>query len=116
MVPGSPPPKASKSASAKTGAFTWKRALGVAQLAARLYLGGPSSMMRMMLNQSGGGGVGVPSGSTDPSMNAVSSVLNLFGGGAAAPVDEGSRDTTIAAALHNASTDILKEIGAKKVK
>ena len=60
--------------------------------------------------------MGVPSGSTDPSMNAVSSVLNLFGGGAAAPVDEGSRDTTIAAALHNASTDILKEIGAKKVK
>jgi hypothetical protein len=116
FTPGAPPPKASKSASAKTGAFTWKRALGVARLAARLYLGGPSSMMKLMLNQSGGAGVGLPGGSADPSMNAVSLVLNLLGGGASAPVDEGSRDTTIAAALNDASTDILKELRAKKVK
>lgn len=116
FVPGAPPPKASKSASAKTGAFTWKRALGVARLAARLYLGGPSSMMKLMLNQSGGAGVGLPGGAADPSMNAVSLVLNLLGGSGNAPVDEGSRDTTIAAALNDASTDILKELRAKKVK
>ena len=115
FAPGAPPPKATKSASAKTGAFTWKRALGVARLAARLYLGGPSSMMKLMLNQSGGGGVGLPGGSPDPSMNAVSLVLNVLGG-SSAPVEEGSRDTTIAAALNDASTDILKELRTKKVK
>lgn len=115
FTPGSATPKAGKSASAKTGAFTWKRALGVARLAARLYLAGPGSMMRM-LNQSGGAGVGLPPGGGDPSMNALSLVFNLLGGGGAAPVDEGSRDTTIAAALHDASTDILKELRAKKVK
>jgi hypothetical protein len=117
FTPGGPPPKAGKSASAKTGAFTWRRALGVAQLAARLYLGGPSSMMKLMLNQSGGGaGVGLPGGAADPSMNAVSLVFNLLGGGASGPADEGSRDTTIAAALNDASTDILKELRAKKGK
>jgi hypothetical protein len=119
FTPGGPAPKASKSASAKTGAFTWRRALGVAQLAARLYLGGPSSMMKLMLNQSGAGagaGVGLPGGGADPSMNAVSLVFNLLGGGASGPVDEGSRDTTIAAALNDASTDILKELRTKKVK
>jgi hypothetical protein len=73
-------------------------------------------MMKLMVNQSGGAGVGLPGGAADPSMNAVSLVLNLLGGGAAAPVEEGSRDTTIAAALNDASTDILKELRAKKVK
>lgn len=116
FAPGGPPPKATKSASAKTGAFTWKRAIGVARLAARLYFGGSTGMLRMMLNQSGGGGVGLPGGSADPSMNAVSLVLNLFSGGAAAPVDEGSRDTTIAAALNDASSDILKDLRSRKAK
>lgn len=116
FAPTGPPPKASKSASAKTGAFTWKRAIGVARLAARFYLAGPGSMMKLMLNQSGGAGVGLPGGAADPSMNAVSLVLNLLGGSGSAPVDEGSRDTTIAAALNDASTDILKELRAKKVK
>jgi hypothetical protein len=50
---GAPAPRVAKSASAKTGAFTWKRALGVAKLAARLYFGASTGMARMLLQSNG---------------------------------------------------------------
>jgi hypothetical protein len=111
---GSATPRASKSASAKTGSFTWKRALGVARLAARLYFGASTGMMRLMLSQTGAAGGGLPALSADPSLGAVSFVLNMLGGGAQAPVDQGSREATVIAVVHSAAADILKDLGAKK--
>jgi hypothetical protein len=118
---GSPTPKATKSASAKTGGFTLKRALGLARFAARLYFGASTGMMRMMLSQTGAGaggaaGIGLPAASADPSLNALSFVFNMLGSGAAVPADEMSREATVVSALRNASSDILKELGAKKGK
>ncbi|HYT65786.1 MAG TPA: hypothetical protein VEL51_05170 [Vicinamibacterales bacterium] len=115
---GSAAPRATKSASAKSGAFTLKRAIGLARFAARLYFGASTSMMRMMLSQTGGGtaGIGLPSQNADPSLNAVSLVLNLLGEANSAPVDEMSREATIVSALRNASSDILKDLGSKKGK
>jgi hypothetical protein len=101
-----------KSASAKTGAFTLKRAIGVARFAARLYFGTSAGMLRMMMAQSGGGGTTAQG--ADPSLNAVSWVLNVVGGGTPAPVDEGSREAALAASIHNAAADIVKEIGARR--
>ena len=109
-------PKVTKSASAKTGAFTLKRALGLAQFAARLYLGAGPGMMKMMLSQGGGGGgVGLPSQSADPSLSAFSFVFNMLGS-KSGPTDEMSREATVVTALRNASSDILKELGTKKDK
>jgi hypothetical protein len=115
---GSAAPRAAKSASAKSGAFTLKRAVGLARFAARLYLGASTGMMRMMLSQNGGGsaGVGLPTQNADPSLNAVSLVMNLLSGSSPAPIDEMSREATVVSALHNASSDILKELGLKKDK
>jgi hypothetical protein len=113
---GSTTPRVSKSANAKTGAFTLKRALGLAKFAARLYFGASTGMMRMLLSQTGGGaaGVGLPSQSADPSLNAVSMVMNLLGAGTQPAPDEGSREGALAGAIHNAASDILKELGTKK--
>ena len=113
---GSTTPRVAKSANAKTGAFTLKRALGLAKFAARLYFGASTGMMRMLLSQTGGGaaGVGLPAQSADPSLNAVSMVMNLLGAGSQAPPDEGSREGALAGAVHNAASDILKELGARK--
>jgi hypothetical protein len=116
---GSTAPRATKSASAKSGAFTLKRAIGLARFAARLYFGSSTGMIKMLLSQSGGGvaGIGLPSQNSDPSLNAVTSVLNLLSGGNGdAPVDEMSREATILSAIHSASSDILKDLGAKKDK
>src|SRR6185436_9546199 len=74
---GGQAPRAAKSASAKTGAFTLKRAAGLARFAGRLYFGASTGMMRAMLSQAGGVGGGVPSRGADPSLNAVSLVANL---------------------------------------
>jgi hypothetical protein len=109
-TPGATP--VTKSASAKTGAFTWKRALGVARFAARLYFGASAGMLRMMMAQSGG--MGVPAQGADPSLNAVSWVLNVVGGGTPAPIDEASRDAAIAASIHNAAADIMKDLAARR--
>lgn len=113
---GSATPRVSKAASAKSGAFTLKRVVGLARFAARLYFGGSTSMMKLMLSQSGGGtaGIGLPTQNSDPSLNAISAVLNVLGNGTPAPVDEMSREATVVTAVHNASSDILKELGAKK--
>jgi hypothetical protein len=105
---GAATPRATKNASAKSGSFTLKRAAGLARLAARLYFGSGAGMFRMMMNQ--------PTQSADPSLGAVSYVLNLLGSGAPAPIDESSREATIITALHNASNDILKDLGLKKDK
>jgi hypothetical protein len=120
---GGTTPKASKSASAKTGGFTIKQAIGLARFAARIYLGASTGMMRMMLSQNGlgagmgmGAGIGIPMASADPSMNALSVVFNILGSGAGAPADEKSREATVVSALRSASSDILKELGAKKDK
>jgi hypothetical protein len=74
-------------------------------------------MVRMMLSQSGGGatGIGLPAQNADPSLNAVTMVLNLFSS-TDAPLEESSREATIVSAVHNASSDILKDLGLKKDK
>ena len=105
---GSTTPRATKNASAKTGSFTLKRAVGLAKFAARLYFGSSAGMFRTIMS--------TPSQNTDPSLNAVSYVLNLVGSGTPAPVDQSSREATIITALHNASNDILKDLGLKKEK
>jgi hypothetical protein len=64
----------------------------------------------------GGAGIGVPSQSADPSMGALSLVMNLLGSGTPAPMDETSREATVVNAVHTASSDILKELGSKKDK
>jgi len=80
-------------------------------------------MMRMMLSQNGmgagagtGTGIGLPTANADPSVNALSVVFNILGSGATAPADEMSREATVVSALRTASSDILKELGAKKDK
>jgi hypothetical protein len=110
-------PKTARSASAKSGSFTLKRAVGLARFAARVYFGSSAGMVRLMLSQSGGGatGIGLPAQNTDPSLNAVTMVLNLFSS-SDAPLDESSREATIVSAVHNASSDILKDLGLKKDK
>ncbi|HVD93386.1 MAG TPA: hypothetical protein VNC21_13920 [Vicinamibacterales bacterium] len=113
FVPGTPAPKAAKAATEKSGAFTLKRAIGLARFAARLYLTGPTSMLKMM-NQTGAAGGGLPAQSMDPSMNAVNAVFNLIGGGKEEPVDEMSAEATLAAVLRHASSDVMKEISTKK--
>jgi len=115
---GGAPPKAAKSASAKSGALSLKSAIGIARFAARLYLGASTGMLKMMMSQSGGGmtGVGLPAQNADPSLTAVSFVMNMLSGGTAPPPDGMSREGTVVNAVHNASADILKDLGAKKDK
>ena len=117
LAGGSAAPKTAKSASAKSGSFTLKRAVGLARFAARVYFGSSAGMVRMMLSQSGGGatGIGLPAQNADPSLNAVTMVLNLFSS-TDAPLEESSREATIVSAVHNASSDILKDLGLKKDK
>jgi len=117
LAGGSATPKTAKSASAKSGSFTLKRAVGLARFAARVYFGSSAGMVRMMLSQSGGGatGIGLPAQNADPSLNAVTMVLNLFSS-TDAPLEESSREATIVSAVHNASSDILKDLGLKKDK
>jgi hypothetical protein len=105
---GSTTARATKNASAKSGSFTLKRAVGLARFAARLYFGASAGMFRTMMS--------TPAQNADPSLNAVSYVLNLMGSGTPAAADESSREATIITALHNASTDILKDLGQKKDK
>lgn len=117
LAGGSAVPKMARSASAKSGSFTLKRAAGLARFAARVYFGSTAGMVRMMLSQSGGGatGIGLPAQNADPSLNAVTMVLNLFSS-TDAPLEESSREATIVSAVHTASSDILKDLGLKKDK
>lgn len=117
LANGSAAPKTSRSASAKSGSFTLKRAVGLARFAARVYFGSSAGMVRLMLSQSGGGatGIGLPAQNADPSLNAVTTVLNLFSS-TDTPLEESSREATIVSAVHSASSDILKDLGLKKDK
>jgi hypothetical protein len=98
-------------ASAKTGAFTWRRAVGLARFAGKIYFGMTGGMMTTLLNSSGAGGGG-PLGGGDPTVNAI---MSLLGPGAAA---EASDDLTtpaavVTAAFQKASADVLKELQSK---
>ena len=98
-------------ASAKTGAFTWRRAVGLARFAGKIYFGMTGGMMTTLMNPSGAG-AGGPLGGGDPTVNAI---MSLLGNGAAA---DGSDDLTtpaavVAAAFQKAAADVLKELQPK---
>lgn len=98
-------------ASAKTGAFTWRRAVGLARFAGKIYFGMTGGMMTTLMSSSGAGGGG-PLGGGDPTVNAI---MSLLGPGAAA---DGSDDLTtpaavVAAAFQKAAADVLKELQPK---
>ena len=98
-------------ASAKTGAFTWRRAVGLARFAGKLYFGMTGGMMTTLMSSSGGGGGG-PLGGGDPTVNALMMLLGP------APASEPSDDLTtpdavVAAAFQKAATDVMKDLQAK---
>ena len=98
-------------ASAKTGAFTWRRAVGLARFAGKLYFGMTGGMMTSLMNSSGGGGGG-PLGGGDPTVNALMMLLGPGAGG------EPSDDLTtpaavVAAAFQKAAADVMKELQPK---
>lgn len=113
LVPvGTTGARAKKTASAKTGAFTWSRAVGLARFAGRIYFGMTGGMMMSMMNMAGGTGGGGPLGGGDPSINAI---MMLLGPKAAAdaPVDLATPAAVIAAAFHKAATDLMKDLQPK---
>jgi hypothetical protein len=113
LVPvGTTGTRAKKTASAKTGAFTWSRAVGLARFAGRIYFGMTGGMMMSMMNMAGGTGGGGPLGGGDPSINAI---MMLLGPKAAAdaPVDLATPAAVIAAAFHKAATDLMKDLQPK---
>lgn len=66
----------------------------------------------MMLGQDARG-AGMTAASADPSMDALSVVVNTLGQGVLTPADEKRREATAISALRCASSAILKEPGAK---
>jgi hypothetical protein len=104
-------------ASAKTGAFTWRRAVGLARFAGKLYFGMTGGMMTTLMNSAGGGmgggrGVGGPLGGGDPTVNAL---MMLLGPGASAGAgdDLTTPAAVVAAAFQKAAADMMKELQAK---
>jgi hypothetical protein len=98
-------------ASAKTGAFTWRRAVGLARFAGKIYFGMTGGMMTTLMNPAGSG-AGGPLGGGDPTVNAI---MSLLGPGAAS---DGSDDLTtpaavVAAAFQKAAAEVLKELQPK---
>lgn len=98
------------SASAKTGAFTWRRAVGLARFAGKVYFGMTGGMMTTLMNSPGAGGG--PLGGGDPTVNAI---MSLLGPGAAAdgPDDLTTPAAVVAAAFQKAAADVLKELQSK---
>jgi hypothetical protein len=97
-------------ASAKTGAFTWRRAVGLARFAGRLYFGMSGGMMTSLMNSSSGGGGG-PLGGGDPTVNAI---MQLLGPAASEPSDDLTTPAAVvAAAFQKAATDVIKELQPK---
>lgn len=98
-------------ASAKTGAFTWRRAVGLARFAGKLYFGMTGGMMTSLMNPSGAGGGG-PLGGGDPTVNALMMLLGPNTGG-----DPSDNLTTpaavVAAAFQKAAADVMKELQSK---
>ena len=97
-------------ASAKTGAFTWRQAVGLARFAGKLYFGMSGGMMTSLMNPSSGGGGG-PLGGGDPTVNAI---MMLLGPGGGEPADDLlTPAAVVAAAFQKAATDVMKELQPK---
>jgi hypothetical protein len=115
---GATAPKAKKTASAKTGAFTWRRAVGLARFAGKLYFGMTGGMMMTLMNAAGGGamggpgGPGGPMGVSDPTVNALMMLLG-HGGSAEGQVDLATPAAVVSAAFQRASSDVMKELQPK---
>lgn len=98
-------------ASAKTGAFTWRRAVGLARFAGRLYFGMTGGMMTSLMRSSGAGGGG-PLGGGDPTVNALMMLLGPNTG--ADPSDDLTTPAAVvAAAFQKAAADVMKELQSK---
>lgn len=98
-------------ASAKTGAFTWRRAVGLARFAGKIYFGMTGGMMTTLMSSAGAGGGG-PLGGGDPSVNAI---MMLLGPG---PAGDGAGDlatpaAVVGAAFQKAAADVMKQIQTK---
>jgi hypothetical protein len=97
-------------ASAKTGAFTWRRAVGLARFAGKIYFGMTGGMMTTLMSSAGGAGGG-PLGGGDPTVNAI---MMLLGPAASEPSDDLTTPAAVvAAAFHKAAGDLMKELQPK---
>jgi hypothetical protein len=97
-------------ASAKTGAFTWRRAVGLARFAGKIYFGMTGGMMTTLMNPAGAG-AGGPLGGGDPTVNAIMSLLGP--GGTDAADDLTTPAAVVAAAFQKAAADVLKDLQPK---
>jgi hypothetical protein len=107
---GEKTPRVKESSSAKTGEFTWRRGVGLARFAGRLYFGMTAGVMHAVTASAGGGGM---MSASDPTLNALTSALDRF----AAPADEYTPESAIAAAFGRGATEIkegLKKKSGKK--
>lgn len=102
-------PRLASSASAKTGGFTWKRALRLARFAGAMYLMmGPRMLSTLQSTQAGdGGGSGAAPGG-DPTMGAAMFLLDRLGG--SGQEEETSLEATIGAAIEREAQAIVKAI------
>jgi hypothetical protein len=98
-------------ASAKTGAFTWRRAAGLARFAGKIYFGMAGGMMTTLMNPAGAG-AGGPLGGGDPTVNAIMSLLGPAGA-ADASDDLTTPAAVVAAAFQKAAADVIKELQPK---
>ncbi len=96
--------------SAKTGAFTWRRAVGLARFAGKIYFGMTGGMMTTLMSSSGVGGGG-PLGGGDPTVNAIMSLLGP--GGGEPPDDLTTPAAVVTAAFQKAAADVMKELQPK---
>lgn len=92
-------------ASAKTGSFTWRRAVGLARFAGRIYMGMTAGVMQTMLAASNAGGT-----AGDPTLNALSTLF---------PADKGedephSPEAVVVAAVDRGATDLKRTLVPKK--
>ena len=99
------------SASAKTGAFTWRSAVGLARFAGKIYFGMTGGMMTTLMSSPGAGGGG-PLGGGDPTVNAIMMLLGPSAG-AGAPADLSTPAAVVAAAFQKAAQDLMKELQPK---
>ncbi len=104
-------PKTKKvTASAKTGAFTWRRAVGLARFAGKIYFGMTGGMMTTLMSSSGAAGGG-PLGGGDPTVNAI---MSLLGPSGSEPSDDLTTPAAVvAAAFQKAAADVMKELRPK---
>jgi hypothetical protein len=98
-------------ASAKTGAFTWRRAVGLARFAGKIYFGMSGGMMTTLMSSPGAAGGG-PLGGGDPTVNAIMMLLGP-GTGSEPSDDLTTPAAVVAAAFHKAAGDLMKELQAK---